>query len=421
MVYAALTAVLATFVGCNTQVEPPSYDLTTLTAASVEANSKAPTGNASQLMQTWPEGGPQQVWLYRQCGHGYSKPTIVGKRLYIMGARDGQEMLLALSTSDSSELWSAPIGTEYINDWGDGPRGAVVVDGDRLYALGAQGNLICVSAADGNELWRKSMTTDLGGKVPVWGYSETPLIDGARILCTPGGPQGAIACLDKTTGEVLWQSKELTDVAHYSSLITASPHGNDQYIQLLEKRLVGLDKVDGTLLWESSWPGRVAVIPTPYYANNQVYITSGYGVGCKLVEIDPENNVTEIYANKVMKNHHGGIEVLNGHVYGHSDKTGWTCQDLKTGDRIWTERRALDKGAVEYADGRLYCLEKDTGTIALVEPSPTGWQEHGRFTMSPQSNDRKDKGRIWAHPVIADGKLYLRDQELLFCFDVAVE
>ena len=174
----------------------------------------------------------------------------------------------------------------------------------------------------------------------------------------------------------------------------------------------------GKLLWKSPWPGQTAVIPTPIFQNGSVYITSGYGVGCKLVQLGADNAVSEVYENKVMKNHHGGVILVGDHLYGHSDGYAWVCQDFKTGEEVWAHRD-FQKGAVGYADGMLYCLEESTGTVVLAEASPKSWAERGRFRLAPQSQIRSSSGRIWTHPVICNGKLYLREQNTLMCYDVA--
>ena len=369
------------------------------------------------LLPTWPEGGPQRRWLFENCGMGYGGPAIVDGRMYILGTRDGECQLIALDVERGQELWAVPVGTEFANDWGDGPRSTPTVDEGRIYALSADGTLVCVEADDGREVWRVTMET-LGGKVPNWGYTESVLIDGDKLLCTPGGPQGAIAALDKRNGSVIWQAKDLTEFAHYSSIVRGEFHGKPQYVQLLEKRLVGLSPDDGRLLWEVGWPGNVAVIPTPIVKGNQIFATSGYGAGCMLVEISPQNEATKLYENKQMKNQHGGVINVADHLYGFSDDVGWVCMDFKTGERRWRERDALGKGAVGYADGKLYCIDEEEGNVVLIDASPNGWAEQGRFTLTPQSQQRKPRGRIWVHPVIVDGKLFLRDQEYVYCYNV---
>ncbi len=378
--------------------------------------SNAETG----LLKEWPAEGPPRVWMFENCGVGYSGPAIVEGQLYILGSRDQQECLICLDVDTGDELFAIPLSAEYENGWGNGPRSTPTVDGDRVYCLTAKGTLACLGAHDGPILWQVEMQ-DFGGKIPTWGYSESPLVVGDLVLCTPGGEEGAVVALDKATGETRWQSTDAASGAHYSSIIAATIHDQSQFIQLLPKKLVALAPADGRLLWQAEWPGRVAVIPTPIVSDNRVYVTSGYGIGSMMVEVDADNNATVAYQNKVMKNHHGGVILLDGHIYGHADKTGWMCQDLQTGQRVWRERQKLDKGALGYADGMLYLQGEDSGTIVLLRPNTDGWEEHGRFTLDPQTEIRKPKGRIWTHPVVSGGKLYLRDQDLLYCYDVTAK
>ncbi len=391
------------------------------------------------LLSTWPEEGPRRVWLFENCGLGYSGPAVVGNRVYILGTRDEMEQLLAIDMTTGKEIWSIEVGEVLQNDWGDGPRGTPTVDVDQqgkapntthgplIYALGGQGNLVCVRASDGELIWQRALQ-DLKGEIPKWGYTESPLIYQNQVLCTPGGEQGAIAALDKMTGKLLWQSQELTETAHYASMILARHHGKMQCIQLLPNHVAGLDVETGQVLWKVDWPGRVAVIPTPIYHPDHVFVSSGYGVGGMLLRLGADNAegspgtaVEEVYRNKVIKNHHGGVILLDGHLYGHSDKAGWICQNFLSGEVVWRERKALGKGAIAYADGHFYCLGEQDGDVVLIDASPAGWQEQGRFTLQPQTTQRSDRGKIWTDPVICNGKLLLRDQELLFCFDVKEE
>jgi len=380
------------------------------------------------VLKQWPEGGPKQVWLNKDAGLGYSGFSIVAGKLFTMGARGGTEFLIALDANTGKQLWCAEIGALLTNNWGDGPRGTPTVEADRVYALGGQGTLVCCDTAGGKLIWKKTMQ-ELGGKAPSWGYTESPLVDGKLVVCTPGGAQGAVAALDKMTGTVVWQSKEFTDPAQYSSLIAVNHNGARQYIQLTMQSVAGVAAADGKLLWRSDWPGKVAVIPTPIFRDGCVYVASGYKVGCKQVKVAADNKVSDVYVNTVMVNHHGGVVLVGDHLYGYSDGTGgpsggsgWVCQNFKTGEQVWVEKK-LGKGAVGCCtEGLLYCLEESNGknpaSVVLIEASPKGWKEHGRFTLDPQTAQRSPKGRIWTHPVVANGKLYLRDQELIFCFDV---
>ena len=291
------------------------------------------------------------------------------------------------------------------------------ISGKKVYALGGKGNLVCVDVKSGKKLWQKSLVEDLGGKVPGWGYTESVLIDNGKIICTPGGAEGTLAALDANSGRTLWRTTDFTDGAQYSSPIAITHRGKAQYVQLVMKNVVGVNPQNGSILWKSSWPGKVAVIPTPIYSGGYVYITAGYGVGCKLINLG-SNYPSDTYENKVMKNHHGGVIKVGEHLYGYSDGVGWVCQDFMTGELVWNEKKALGKGAIAYADKRFYCQGEGDGRIILIEATPKGWKTHGEFTINPQTKKRNPKGRVWTHPVICDGKLYLRDQEYILCYDI---
>jgi len=368
------------------------------------------------LIQSLPGNGPKQLWLSREAGLGYSGFSVAEGSLYTMGLKDNTEFLMAFNVRDGKLRWSAKVGSRYENRWGDGPRCTPTVEGNQVFAVGGQGDIVAVSVADGKVQWTASMT-DMGGKRPNWGYCESLLVDGGQVVCTPGGNKGAMAALDRRNGKVLWQSKDWTDGAQYASIVPATIHGKKQYIQLTQKTLVGIDASNGDVLWESPWQGRTAVIPTPIVKGDEVYIASGYGVGCKKVKVAKDFSVEDVWVNKVMKNHHGGVILLEGHLYGYSDGAGWVCQSWETGEEVWAEKNEFRKGAIFYADGRFYLLEEQTGNVAMIEASSKGWKEHGRFKLSPQTEQRSPQGKIWVHPVISAGKLFLRDQELLFCFD----
>lgn len=369
------------------------------------------------LLKQWPAGGPKKLWVFDNAGLGYAGYSIVGGKLFTMGLRGDMEHLIAVDAGSGKELWATEIGPIYKNRWGDGPRGTPTVDAGKVYAMSGQGYLICADAATGKEVWKVKMT-DFGGKIQNWGYTESPLVDGDKVICTPGGPQGTLLALNKNTGRKIWQTSEWTDVAQYSSPIVVTHNGARQYIQLTMQTLAGVNAADGKVLWQSPWPGKTAVIPTPIFKDGYVYIASGYGVGCKLVKLEPGHRVTEVYSNTTMVNHHGGVILVGDHLYGYSDGArAWVCQDFKTGAEVWSSKN-LGKGAIHYADGMLYCLEENTGTLALIEASPKGWNEKGRFQLQPQTTRRSPQGKIWTHPVVINGKLYLRDQEYIVCYDV---
>jgi outer membrane protein assembly factor BamB len=333
-----------------------------------------------------------------------------------MGLNGDSEDLLAFDASTGALKWKTPVGPIFTNKWGDGPRGTPFVDGDRVYALSAQGYLLCANTATGTALWTQPLK-DFGGKPPGWGYTESVLVDGDLVLCTPGGAQGTVLALDKSTGKKVWQSEGWTDGAQYGSIVPAVLNGTRQYVALTMQNVGGVDAKTGRKLWLSPWPGRTAVIPTPIVRGNEVFISSGYGVGSKLVSVAADSAATDVWNNTNLINHHGGVIRVGDHLYGYSDKGGWTCLDWKTGEVKWADK-SLGKGAAHCAEGMLYLVDERDGSVVLVEASPAGWKEHGRFKLDPQTTQRKPDGRIWTHPVVSGGKLYLRDQELLFCFDV---
>lgn len=371
------------------------------------------------LLKSWPEDGPKQVWVYSDAGLGYSGVAVVNGVVYTMGARDQDEMLIAINAADGTERWSVKMSSRLDNKWGDGPRGTPTVAGNHVYGLSGTGTLACVEIDSGRVVWQKTMD-EFGGRKPGWGYCESVLVSGEQVLCTPGGNRGAVIALDRLTGDVVWQSSEFTDGAQYASIIPIDFNGQQQFVQLSQKNLVGLNPENGKLLWKSPWPGQTAVIPTPIYHDGHVFVTSGYGVGCKLVKLNDTEEPTEVYFNKTMKNHHGGVVLLDKHLYGYSDGVGWLCQDFSTGELVWNERQKLGKGCLTYAEGKLYLVDERDGTVVLIDASPDGWNEHGRFRLSPQSEQRSPSGRVWTHPVVSNGRLYLRDQEFLSSYDISV-
>ena len=369
------------------------------------------------IAKSWPEGGPKQVWLNKDVGLGYASFSIVGDQLFTLGLRGDTEFLLAVDAKSGKELWATELGPILKNGWGDGPRGTPTVESGRVFAMSGNGFVVCANAADGKTVWKVGMA-DFGGGKPGWGYTESVLVDGDRVICTPGGKQGTLLALDKATGKKVWQSAEWTDGAQYSSPVVATINQTRQYVQLTQQHVAGIEAASGKVLWKSDWQGKTAVIPTPIVSGNSVYIASGYGVGCKLVTIDAENKTSDAWVTTTMVNHHGGVILVGENLFGYSDKGGWTCQSLKTGEALWVSK-ALGKGAVHFVDGMLVCLEESSGTVVLAEASTKEWKEHGRFKLAPQTTQRNPKGKIWTHPVVLNGKLYLRDQELLSCYDVA--
>jgi outer membrane protein assembly factor BamB len=368
------------------------------------------------LLQEWPKDGPKLTWKSQGLGSGYATIVTSGDKIFTSGERDGASVLIALNRPDGKYLWHTKLGDAGEMGGFEGPRSTPTADGNLVFAVSMAGDLVCVDASTGKEKWRKNYEKDFGGAAPGWGYSESPLVDGDRLVFTPGGSKGAIVALNKNTGETVWQSRDFKDPAHYSSLVPAKISGTPQYVQFTERSVVGIGAEKGDVLWRTDRRGATAVIPTPLVWDNFVYVTSGYGIGCNLFEVSKDGSklsAKQVYANKVMVNHHGGVVRIGANIYGYSDGKGWTCQDFKTGAALWQDKQ-FPKGSLVYADNRLYLrAEGGKGTVVLIEASPQGFKEHGRLDQP----DRKDE-HTWAHPVVSDGKLYLRDADILLCYDI---
>ncbi|MDR2586415.1 MAG: PQQ-binding-like beta-propeller repeat protein [Prevotellaceae bacterium] len=383
----------------------------------------------SGLNLEWSAKKPSLLWTFRDAGSGYASPAVAGTTLYCQGSAENQDFVFALDTQTGALKWKQNLGDEHVSyqNRGHGPRGSVTMDGDKLYLIRGGGQIHCLLASDGKLLWQKDLVQDFGGKMMSdWGYSESPLIDGNLVICSPGGDEGTLVAFDKNNGYVVWRTWELLDKSAYSSPIVAQIEGVRQYIQLTEKRVAGIAAKDGKLLWSVEVPGfRTAVIPTPICVNNTVYVTTGYNVGCLLITLSKEDDVwraEEVYANKNMGNQHGGVVLINGHIYGYSDFSGWVCQNFETGEAIWSTGRSgeigIGKGAVLGVGDRLICQEERSGLLAVAEASPDGWKELGRMPFPERTQIVTTDNMVWTHPVVSHGKLYLRDHDLLFCYDL---
>ncbi len=346
-----------------------------------------------------------------------------------MGTADEKDAILAIDVKTGKKAWETTIGRKFENRWGGGPRSTPTVDGKHLYALAGGGELVCLNVKDGSKVWNVNLRSRLGGSMMSgWGYSESVLVDGDHVICTPGGNQGALAALNKKTGEVVWRGGG-TDRAAYSSIVVANIGGVKQYVQQTGSAVIGAQAKDGKLLWRHSKRAyRTAVIPTPIVKDNSIYLTVGYRVGCFLLTVKPNDRggfqVKEEYANNVLESKHGGAILHEGHIYGHHDQNRWVCQDFATGKEIWGERSKLSRrnrsGSLTFAEGHLY-LYSDNGVVAMIEASAKGWNEKGRFSIPQQSKIRSNRGGVWSHPVVANGRLYVRDQELIFCYDISAK
>ncbi len=383
------------------------------------------------LLQEWPEGGPKLLWQLDGLGDGYSMVSIADGKIFTMGDRTPEkrplsQFAIAYDLATREELWATRVGLPYE----DGPRCTPTVDGELLYVLGTEGDLLCLQAATGAVRWRKNLVEDFGGTMMSgWKYSESPLVDGDRLICTPGGEDAALVALDKLTGEVIWKStvpnlgQQGKDGAAYSSAVVAEIEGVRQYVQLLGRGVVGVEAGTGRFLWGyNRIANSVANVTTPAVRGNYVFVTTSYKGGGALLKITPDGDVfraEEAYYldSRRFENHHGGVVMVGDYLYAGSGQNQGdpVCLELATGKILWKvlHQKAPARGSasVLYADGHLI-FRYDRGPVALIEATPEGFRLKGRFQPIAGT------GPAWSHPVIHDGRLYLRQNDLLLCYDV---
>ena len=374
------------------------------------------------LLKQWPEGGPRLLWQVNDVGGGYSTPAVVGNRLYVISSQgETDESVQARNVADGNVAWSVRIGgvgpnTRAMNY--PGSRSTPTVVGDVLYALGSDGDLVCMQTGDGRIRWQKSLRRDFGGKPGQWAYAESPLVDGDAVVCTPGGADATLIKVNKSSGEVIWKcAVPGGDDAAYSSIVPVQAGGVKQYVTFLGKGLVGVDASSGKFLWRyaQTAQGSPANIPTPVAHDGYVYsATARGGGGLVKINVSPGGATAEqVYFDKKLPTAIGGAVLFGEHLYG----TGQVliCADFKTGDVKWTDR-SVGAGSILFADGRLYLHGEQSGEVALVEATPQDYKELGRFTPPDQPDHGKSKA--WAYPVVANGRLYVRDQNMMWCYDI---
>lgn len=369
------------------------------------------------LLPTWPKDGPAKVWTATKLGLGFGTPVVAGGKVYGLGTRDGKDGVWALKESDGKEVWFTPFDEPRKTNQNNGPSGSPTVHKDKLYAVSSLGKLSCLDTATGKLVWKIDYVKDFGGSVPKWGYTETVLIDGDKLICTPGGKNTLVA-LKPDTGEVIWKAAvPKGDGAHYSSPIVAEIGGQRQYIQFVQGGVVAVGASDGEFLWRYDHPANgTANCSTPIHSDGFVFAASAYGTGGGLAQVTKNGTkfeAKEVYFTKQMQNHHGNMVLVNGYLYG--DGGGLLrCIEFKTGKIAWEERTG--KGSISYADGHLYFRDEGGGNIHMIEANPKEYNLVAKFKQPDRS-----KLSAWAHPVIANGKLYVRDQEILYCYDVKGE
>ncbi len=373
------------------------------------------------LLQAWPQGGPKLLWKATKLGDGpsYSTPAVSGGRIYLLAMQGNEEVAIALEEKDGSRLWAKRVGgvgkNPASNNW-PGPRSTPTIDGDALYALSSDGDLTCLGLARGELRWTRNLRKQFGGSSGKWAYAESPLIDGELLICTPGGSTATLMALRKTDGAVVWKAKVPGgDAAGYASVVIGEVGGVRMYIQLLSNGVVGVEAKTGKFLWRSTkGTNKVANIPTAVFHDNRVFVSTGYGGGAALAKLTAAGSgvsATNVWASKQMANQIGGVVVLGEHLYG-TNGQALLCLEFATGKAKWA-MRAAGQGSLCYADGCLYVRGEKSNEVVLVEANPTAYVEKGRFSQPERSSKP-----AWPYPVVANGRLYLRDQSVLLCYDV---
>ena len=373
------------------------------------------------LLQEWPKDGPTLRWQTTNVLGGYSTPSVVGDRIYLLGSEGAEESVLALAAKDGRRVWAAELGKvghpEQQPSY-PGARSTPTVDGKLLFALGSDGDLVCLETANCKEVWRQHLRTDFGGKYGEWAYAESPLVDGDKLIVTPGGTNATMLALNKKTGAVIWKcAVPGGSDASYSSVVIAELSGVKQYVQFLAKGLVGVDAQTGGLLWrfEKTAQGSPAVIMTPLVSEGMIY-SGAFRANTALIQPvlkDGAFAVEEIYSNNKLPIGLGGVVKVGDNFYG-SSSVAVMCVEFKTGTIQW-EERAIGPCSWLVADQRIY-VHAESGDVGLIEPTAAAYRERGRF--SPPNPPVRGQEKAWAYPVVANGRLYIREQNSLWCYEV---
>ena len=369
----------------------------------------------TELLDEWPEGGPPLLWAAHGLGSGYSTVAVVKGVVYTLGNKGTSEALIALDAGTGQKIWSTPFARASHTSNGDGPRGTPAIAGDAVYGLGAEGELVCVDLRTGDLRWHRNLLTDYAAANLGWGICESVLIDGDRILCTPGGTKATIVALDKQTGKEVWKTFVRNDHACYTSPIAIDVGGVRQYVHFLSGGTVGVRADDGTFLWRNDRSANgTANCSSPLAHGDYVFSASNYGTGgalLKLTSADHSTSAELIHHSPEMKSHHGDMVIVDGLLFGSSDPGVLTCLDLVSGEVKW-QNRSIGKGAVTAADGKI-SLRGEDKEVALIAATGDEYRELGRFEQPERSGQS-----AWSHPVVAHGRLFLRDQDVLLCYDV---
>jgi outer membrane protein assembly factor BamB len=389
------------------------------------------------LLRSWPKDGPPKQWTVTGLGTGFGTPSVAAGMIFVMGTRDGKDGVFGLQESDGKEVWFTPLDPTKKENQNNGPGGQPTYHAGKVYAVSNVGTLATLDAKTGKVAWTRSYQKDFGAGVPGWGFNDSVLIDGNKLICAPSGNKGAVAALDPGTGATLWATpvNPVGGGAGYSSPVKMTVGTIPTYVQLLGDKagVVGVHAGTGNLLWQYNGVGAIggtAQIPTPVFLGNKLWVSCSYNdktAGAALLELTPSGSekidvkVVKTYSKPELNNHHGGMILVGKHVFfGHNQNRGIpACVDITTGEITYKEdREPKDAGgsvAITFADGRLY-YRFQNGLLALVEPNPSEFKLVSAFKL-PEPASRTHP-QSWPHPVVANGRLYIRDQDKMYCYNV---
>jgi outer membrane protein assembly factor BamB len=375
------------------------------------------------LLKAWPKEGPKLIWQLKDIGMGYAAPAVIGSRIYLLSNRGlDNEFVQALSMQNGKVIWTTRLGNVGNPDQQPNypmARSTPTIDGNLLYALSSDGDLACLETATGKLRWQKSLRKDFGGQPGQWAYSESPLVDGEVVVITPGGAQATIVALNKKTGAVIWKSAVPGgDPAGYASAIVVQGGGRKQYVNFLGKGVVGVDAKTGQFLWRYAEPSKgPANMPTPVARDSFVYSPAQrIGGGLVNLKASPEGVTAEqVYFTRGLPSSIGGAVLVGDYLYGTTD-LGLVAAEFNSGKIKW-QAESIGGGSILYADGHLY-LHGENGEVALVEATAEGYKEKGRFTPPEQPKHSNPREKAWTYPVLANGRLYIRDLGTLWCYDI---
>jgi len=363
------------------------------------------------LLKKWPEGGPKLLWAVEGLGKGFSTVAVADGAIYTTGMMENGEGVLFVYDFAGKPKWKQIFGPDW-NKSRPGTRGTPTVDANRVYVMSGLGKLSCFDAGTGEPKWSVDTVKGFKGKIPKWGIAESVLIDGNNVICTPGGPDASIVAFDKLTGKTVWQTKGFSEASAYCSPMIIERGGTRLILTMTARAIVAVQSQSGNVLWHQPHITKYPIHPnTPIYHDGMIYATSGYGAGGQMVKLSPDGtSVTAVWTDKKLDCHHGGVVLINGYIYGTNFKGALVCLELASGKVMYTAE-GVGKGSVVYADGMIYCYS-EKGTVGLINPSGEKCEVVSTFKVT------RGSGQHWAHPVIANGRLYIRHGNALMAYEI---